>query len=100
VEPGIDGLIHISQVSTHRVNKVEDELTVGDIVHVKVLDVDPQAKRISLSRKQVLAEEQASAKFGDDVAGFDTADIDIPPIQQNSVTIGDMFPDLKPEEEE
>ncbi len=100
VEPGIDGLIHISQVSTHRVNKVEDELTVGDIVRVKVLDVDPQAKRISLSRKQVIAQEQSSASFGDDVAGFDSADIDIPPIQQGSVTIGDMFPDLKKNEEE
>ena len=100
VEPGIDGLIHISQVSTHRVNKVEDELTVGDIVRVKVLDVDPQAKRISLSRKQVIAQEQSSASFGDDVAGFDSADIDIPPIQQGSVTIGDMFPDLKKDEEE
>ncbi|MFZ5975403.1 MAG: bifunctional 4-hydroxy-3-methylbut-2-enyl diphosphate reductase/30S ribosomal protein S1 [Bacillota bacterium] len=102
VEPGIDGLIHISQVSTHRINKVEDELSVGDIVRVKVLEVDPQAKRISLSRKQVLLEEQAAedSLHGDDVAGFDSMDIDIPPIQQSSVTIGDMFPDLVADDSE
>ena len=57
LENTIDGLIHISQVSTHRIAKVEDELKVGDVVRCKVLEVNPEAKRISLSRKEALLEE-------------------------------------------
>lgn len=57
LEPTIDGLIHISQVAVRRIAKVEDEINVGDIVRCKVLDVNPEAKRISLSRKDVILEE-------------------------------------------
>ncbi len=57
LESTIDGLIHISQVSVHRIAKVEDELKVGDTVRCKVLEVSPEAKRISLSRKEALLEE-------------------------------------------
>ncbi len=48
-----DGLLHISQIDKQRVNKVEDFLTVGDKVKVKVLKVDDQG-RVSLSRKALL----------------------------------------------
>jgi len=57
LEPTIDGLIHISQVGVKRIVKVEDEINVGDIVRCKVLDVNPEAKRISLSRREVILEE-------------------------------------------
>ncbi len=57
LESTIDGLIHISQVSTHRIAKVEDELKIGEMVRCKVLEVNPEAKRISLSRKEALIEE-------------------------------------------
>jgi len=57
LESTIDGLIHISQVAARRVEKVEDELQVGDIVRAKVLEVNPEAKRISLSRRDALLEE-------------------------------------------
>lgn len=57
LEPTIDGLIHISQIGIHRIEKVEDEIKVGDIVRCKVLDVNVEAKRISLSRKDALIEE-------------------------------------------
>ncbi len=57
LESTIDGLIHISQVSVHRIAKVEDELKVGEMVRCKVLDVNPEAKRISLSRKEALLED-------------------------------------------
>ncbi|MDL2217307.1 bifunctional 4-hydroxy-3-methylbut-2-enyl diphosphate reductase/30S ribosomal protein S1 [Christensenellaceae bacterium OttesenSCG-928-M15] len=57
LEPTIDGLIHISQVSVKRIAKVEDEINVGDVVRCKVLDVNSEAKRISLSRKEVILEE-------------------------------------------
>ncbi|MDO4564334.1 MAG: bifunctional 4-hydroxy-3-methylbut-2-enyl diphosphate reductase/30S ribosomal protein S1 [Clostridia bacterium] len=57
IEPTIDGLIHISQISARRIEKVEDALKVGDVVRCKVLEVNSEAKRISLSRKDVLLEE-------------------------------------------
>jgi len=57
LESTIDGLIHISQVAPHRIAKVEDELKVGDVVRCKVLEVNPEAKRISLSRKEAMLED-------------------------------------------
>ena len=57
LEPGVDGLVHISQVAPTRVNKVEDVLQEGQMVLVKVLAVDPEAKRISLSIRQALEDE-------------------------------------------
>jgi polyribonucleotide nucleotidyltransferase len=52
--PGKDGLVHISQISNERVEKVSDKLAEGDIVRVKVLEVDRQG-RVRLSMKEVEA---------------------------------------------
>jgi polyribonucleotide nucleotidyltransferase len=52
--PGRDGLVHISQISDERVEKVSDKLAEGDLVKVKVLEVDKQG-RIRLSMKAVNA---------------------------------------------
>ena len=52
--PGRDGLVHISQISEERVQQVSDKLSEGDIVKVKVLEVDKQG-RIRLSMKAVEA---------------------------------------------
>jgi polyribonucleotide nucleotidyltransferase len=51
--PGVDGLVHISQLDTERVNKVEDVVSMGDEITVMVTDIDPQGK-IRLSRQAVL----------------------------------------------
>ncbi len=48
---GRDGLVHISQLSSNRVEKVEDVVKVGDTISVRVLEVDPQSKRISLTMR-------------------------------------------------
>jgi len=48
-----DGLVHISQVSTRRVNHPSEIVQVGDIVKVCVLDVDEKRKRISLTMKNI-----------------------------------------------
>ncbi|MEW6326538.1 MAG: polyribonucleotide nucleotidyltransferase [Thermodesulfobacteriota bacterium] len=53
--PGIDGLIHISQLDTRRVNKVSDILREGDEVMVKVIEIDSQGK-VKLSRKAALGQ--------------------------------------------
>ncbi len=50
--PGRDGLVHISQISNERVEKVSDKLAEGDVVKVKVLEVDRQG-RVRLSMKEV-----------------------------------------------
>ncbi|MBR1685238.1 MAG: bifunctional 4-hydroxy-3-methylbut-2-enyl diphosphate reductase/30S ribosomal protein S1 [Clostridia bacterium] len=57
LEPGLDGLVHISQCALTKIAKVEDAVQVGEIRRVKVLNVDTEAKRISLSIRQVLEEE-------------------------------------------
>ncbi len=61
LEPGLDGLVHISQCALNRVAKVEDAVQVGQAARVKVLSVDPEKKRISLSIRQVLEEEAFDA---------------------------------------
>lgn len=80
LEPGIDGLVHISQCATTRINKVEDAVNVGDEVQVKVLSIDPEAKRISLSIRALLEpepvyEEEEVAPAYDD--GEDAVPVDI-----------------------
>ena len=59
LQPGLDGLVHISQCAPNRVNKVEDAVQVGQVVRVKVLSVDTEKKRISLSIRQAVEEEFA-----------------------------------------
>ena len=65
LEPGIEGLIHISQLDHKRVNKVTDVVRVGQTVAAKVLEFDGNRKRVSLSLKALtqdprVAEEAAS----------------------------------------
>ncbi len=57
LEPGLDGLVHISQCAPMRIAKVEDAVAVDQVVRVKVLDVNTEAKRISLSIREALADE-------------------------------------------
>ena len=53
--PGKEGLVHISQLAPHRVNRVEDEVKIGDEVTVRVTEIDHQG-RINLTRKGMLEE--------------------------------------------
>jgi polyribonucleotide nucleotidyltransferase len=55
--PGIEGLVHISQLENRRVNKVEDVVNIGDEVKVKCIEIDAQG-RVNLSRKAALEENQ------------------------------------------
>lgn len=60
--PGVDGLVHISEISNERVEKVSDVLKVGDEVNVRLQDVDYDKKRISLSMKALLDAPAAEAE--------------------------------------
>ncbi len=62
LEPGLDGLVHISEVAHKRVTNIADELSIGQDVNAKILEIDKDRKRISLSIKETLdadAEETA-----------------------------------------
>ena len=71
LEPGVDGLVHISQCALTRINKVEDAVNVGDVVNVKVLSVDPEAKRISLSIRALLEDERKATAEPEEAAKAD-----------------------------
>ena len=58
VIPGVDGLIHISQIANQRIDKVSDVLKVGQEVDVKITDIDFEKKRVSLSMRALLQEEE------------------------------------------
>ncbi|MDR0765066.1 MAG: S1 RNA-binding domain-containing protein [Synergistaceae bacterium] len=58
LEPGVEGLIHISQLSRSRVEKPGDILTVGNEVKTRVLEVDPANRKIRLSLKLLLPEDE------------------------------------------
>ena len=98
LEPTIDGLVHISQVATTRIAKVEDELKVGDIIRAKVLEVNPEAKRISLSRREVLLEEMPPIEdiiMDDEPAEAPVTEeetVEIPPIESATTSLADLFP--------
>lgn len=56
LEPGLDGLVHISEVAHKRVGNIADELSVGQEVSAKILEIDQERRRISLSIKETLDE--------------------------------------------
>ena len=61
IAPGKDGMVHISKLENHRVEKVEDVVSIGDEIIVKVMEIDQQG-RINLSRKDALADIEAKKK--------------------------------------
>lgn len=64
---GVDGLIHISQIADRKVENVKDVLSVGDVVDVKIIDIDTESKRISISIRALL-EDQADDDAAEDDA--------------------------------
>ncbi len=70
---GIDGLLHVGEIAWTRVHKAEDVLSIGQDVEVKVIKIDPESRRISLSLKQLLPHPWEAVtelyKVGDRVRG-------------------------------
>lgn len=62
LEPGLDGLVHISEVAHKRVANIADELSIGQEVKTKILDIDTERKRISLSIKAATEEDAPAAE--------------------------------------
>lgn len=76
LERGLEGLIHISELSKEPVEKPEDALKIGDTVEVKILRVIPEEQKIGLSVKEVLLDREKQA---------------IPPAEEKKVTIADII---------
>ncbi len=70
--PGIDGLIHISQISNKKIAKPADELSVGDNVTAKITAIDYDAKRVSLSMRALLEPEEEAVE---EAAAEETAEV-------------------------
>lgn len=82
---GVDGLVHISQLADHRINRVEEVLKVGDVVNAKVIECKPEEKRISLSMREMVED----AAHANDVEAM-ASQSEIKP-----VTIGDALGKLE-----
>lgn len=62
LEEGVEGLVHVSQISYEHVEKPSDELNIGDEINVKILEINPETKRIALSIKETLEKPATVAK--------------------------------------
>ena len=62
LEPGLEGLLHISELADHKVGSPEEEVKVGDEIEVKILRVDAAERKLGLSRKQVGQAEEEGAE--------------------------------------
>ncbi|MBA4543122.1 MULTISPECIES: 30S ribosomal protein S1 [Thermoactinomyces] len=85
VYPGVEGLVHVSQISRRHVATPAEVLEEGQEVQVKVLDMQPEQKRISLSMKEVEPEE-----LREEAEQFEN-------LQSSglNVTLGDVYPELR-----
>lgn len=61
LEPGLEGLLHISELADGKVDSPEDVVNVGDEIEVKILRVDPADRKIGLSRKLTSGEDDDEA---------------------------------------
>jgi polyribonucleotide nucleotidyltransferase len=59
IMPGVDGLLHVSEIANYRVKDVRDELAEGEQIMVKVINIDPSGK-VRLSRKALLAPDEGT----------------------------------------
>ncbi|TYP59867.1 bifunctional 4-hydroxy-3-methylbut-2-enyl diphosphate reductase/30S ribosomal protein S1 [Thermosediminibacter litoriperuensis] len=88
LEPGVEGLVHVSQISKKRVATPKDALKEGETVKAKILDIKPEEKRISLSIKQALDDEQPPRK---EKKNEEKTSV---PREELNVTIGDVVGDI------
>ncbi|MFD3157761.1 30S ribosomal protein S1 [Haloimpatiens sp. FM7330] len=80
VEPGVEGLVHISEISEERIAKPSEKLKIGEKVKVKILDIDSQKNRMSLSIKEAIDKPvEDFSKYTDK--------------EDEGVTLGDLFKD-------
>ena len=89
LEPGLDGLVHISEVAHKRVGNINDELEVGQIVNAKILEIDKDRRRISLSIRETIeppaVEEKAAEEAPVEEAPVEEAPAEEAPVEEAPV---------------
>jgi small subunit ribosomal protein S1 len=104
LEPGVEGLIHVSELAPQRVFNVGAVVKVGQTVEVMILSVDPEKKRISLSLKQANMARQAAAKAAEPVQAEPEPEAEEPakvrkprttPLRGGTGDGGPLFPNFK-----
>jgi len=108
LENGLEGLLHISELADHKVENPEEVVKVGEEIEVKVLRVDPDERKIGLSRKRVEWAEEAEAEAaGPEPVAAAEADVALkggvgdssgPLIQPIEPVAEEAVPEAKPEE--
>lgn len=92
LEDGVDGLVHISQISWDRVEKVEDALQIGQEISAKVLELDVENKKISLSIKQMTEKPVKAVPAAVAEEAAEEQEEEVPVVQEEmGSTIGDVF---------
>ena len=102
VLPGVDGLIHISQIADHRIEKPDDVLRVGDVVEAKITAIDEEKHKISLSIRALLNEAKAAQAAAETEAGDaeeDGADALVYEVSSDGEATGDAEAFAAPEDE-
>ena len=103
--PGKDGLVHISKLADHRIEKVEDACKIGDMMWVKVTDIDEKG-RVNLSHKDAMKEIRAKEAAGDaerflfgahEIGGLKVMTVVLPKADAAKLRqMGDMLRDREP----
>ena len=75
---GVDGLIHISQIANKKIENVNDVLKVGDVVEAKIVAIDDESKKVSLSIRALLPEEEVAEEVAEEAAEAVEAPVDAP----------------------
>ncbi len=88
LEPGVEGLVHISELADYHVEKPEEVVSEGETIKVKVLRVQPDERRISLSLKEARADLEEAGQQDEESVG------------EADVTLGEVFGDLLEETKE
>ena len=89
VAPGIEGLVHVSQIAERRIATPADALTPGETVQVKILDIRPAEERMSLSIREAVQKERAPERRRQQSAPLEKQTEQAP-----AATLGDLFGDL------
>ncbi|AEG61156.1 S1 RNA-binding domain-containing protein [Desulforamulus ruminis] len=97
LEPGVEGLVHISHLADRHVAKPDEVVREGEEVNVKVLSVDPVEKRIRLSIREVNSEGRPAREPRQNKQ--ETAPVVEENKEENGPTLGDVFGDMFKQEE-
>lgn len=103
LEPGVDGLVHVSEISNQHVKKPSDVLNINDEITVEVLSVDKENKRISLSMKALMESEEGTDEKTAEESDEEKLKEHTPEeysVNDEQVTLGDIFNKKNEENEE